>query len=45
MKAAIFYTPNQPLRIEEVKEPDVMPNEVLVKIGTCGICHGDVQRY
>ena len=45
MKAALFYAPNQPLRIEEVEEPEVLPNEVLVKIGTCGICHGDVQRF
>ena len=44
MKAAIFYNPTQPLKVQDVKEPEISPYEVLVRIGSCGICHGDVQR-
>lgn len=44
MKAALFYEPNQPLRIEEIETPQISPQEVLVKIKTAGICRGDVQR-
>ena len=44
MRAAVFYAPYEPLRVEEVREPEIAPYEVLVKIASCGICHGDVQR-
>ena len=44
MKAAVFYEPNKPLRIEEVKTPRIKSSEVLVKIKSCGICGGDLQR-
>lgn len=42
MKAAVFHGPNQPLRIEEVPIPEIGPNEVLVKVAACGICHTDL---
>ncbi len=42
MKAAIFYGPNQKLRIEEVLEPVPSDNEVVVKIVACGLCHTDL---
>lgn len=42
MKAAIFYGPNQKLRIEEVLEPVPSDNEVVVKIEACGLCHTDL---
>lgn len=44
MKAAVFYKPNEPLKVEDVKKPEVKPQEVLVRIKACGICRGDVQR-
>ena len=44
MKAALFYAPNQPMRVEEIETPQISPQEVLVKIKTAGICRGDVQR-
>jgi len=42
MKAAIFYGPNQKLRIEEVSEPVPSDNEVVVKVVACGLCHTDL---
>lgn len=42
MKAAIFYGPGQPLKIEEVPTPQPKPGQVLVKIAACGVCHTDL---
>lgn len=42
MKAARFYKVGEPLRIEEVDIPRISPEEVLVKIKACGICHTDL---
>src|SRR5512143_2014384 len=42
MKAAVFHGPNQPLRIEGVPVPTIGPDEVLVKVAACGICHTDL---
>ncbi len=42
MKAAVFYGPNQPLKIEEVPRPEPGEDEVLVKVAACGVCHTDL---
>ncbi len=42
MKASIFHGPNQPLRIEDWRVPAIAPNEVLVKVAACGVCHTDL---
>ena len=42
MKAAVFYGPNQQLKIEEWQTPIIKPNEVLVKVTACGVCHTDL---
>ena len=44
MKAAVFYGPSEGLRVEDVKRPEITSRQVLVRIRTCGICSGDVQR-
>jgi D-arabinose 1-dehydrogenase-like Zn-dependent alcohol dehydrogenase len=44
MKAAVFYGPKEALKIEDVRRPEITPWQVLVRIRTCGICSGDVQR-
>lgn len=44
MKAGVFYQPNHPIRVEDVPVPKIGPGEVLVKIRSCGICGGDIQR-
>lgn len=42
MKAAVFYGPNQPLKVEEVETPKAAPGEILVKVAACGVCHTDI---
>jgi len=42
MKAAKFYGPNMPLRIEEIPVPEVGPGEVLVRVRASGICGSDL---
>ena len=33
---------NKPLKYEEYQDPVVKDNEVLVKIGACGVCHSNL---
>lgn len=42
MKAAVFYGPHQPLKIEEVPTPKPKAGEILVKVAACGVCHTDM---
>ena len=42
MKATVFYAPNKPLAIEDVPVPSPGPEDVLVKVAACGVCHTDL---
>lgn len=42
MKAAIFREPKTPLTIEDVPTPTIRPDEVLVRVAACGVCHTDL---
>jgi 6-hydroxycyclohex-1-ene-1-carbonyl-CoA dehydrogenase len=42
MKAAVFYGPDQPLKIEEVPTPEPAPGQVMIKTAACGVCHTDL---
>jgi alcohol dehydrogenase, propanol-preferring len=42
VKAAVFYTAHEPLRIEEVPTPEPGPGEAVVKVAACGLCHTDL---
>lgn len=42
MKAAVFYGPKQPLKVEEVPTPTPGAGEILVKVAACGVCHTDM---
>ena len=42
MKAAVFYQAQQPLKVEEVKKPEIKADEILVKVAACGVCHTDL---
>ncbi|MDA8211580.1 MAG: zinc-binding dehydrogenase [Clostridia bacterium] len=42
MKAAVFYGPNQALKVEEVPTPQIGSGEILVKVSACGLCHTDL---
>ncbi len=42
MKAAIFEGANKPLKIDDVETPKTGPDDILVKIAACGVCHTDM---
>lgn len=42
--AAILYELNQPLRVEEVALPELLPGQVLVKILYSGVCRSQVME-
>lgn len=42
MKAAVLHEFGKPLQIEDVPVKEPGPNEVLVKVITCGVCHTDL---
>jgi len=42
MKAAVFYGAKQPLKVEEYPKPQAGPDEILVKVAACGVCHTDL---
>lgn len=42
MRAERFYADSKMLAVEEVPVPDPGPDEVLVKVAYCGICHSDL---
>lgn len=42
MKAAVFHGANKPLEIEDVSTPKIGPEEALIKIAACGVCHTDL---
>jgi threonine dehydrogenase-like Zn-dependent dehydrogenase len=43
-KVAYMYGPGD-LRVQEVEVPKLKPNQVLVKVGACGICGSDVECF
>src|SRR5690348_16590741 len=45
MKAALFYEPHSPLRIEDVPTPTPGPGEALLKVKACGICASDLHIF
>jgi L-iditol 2-dehydrogenase len=44
MKVAKWYN-NKDIRIEEVPTPSPGPNEMLVKVMSCGICGSDIVEW
>ena len=42
VKAAVVHSFDQPLAIEDVPMPEPGPEQVLVHIETCGLCHTDI---
>jgi 6-hydroxycyclohex-1-ene-1-carbonyl-CoA dehydrogenase len=42
VKAAVFYSKNEPLKIEDVPDPEYGPNDVLIKVAGCGLCRTDL---
>ncbi|MCX6089801.1 MAG: alcohol dehydrogenase catalytic domain-containing protein [Candidatus Atribacteria bacterium] len=44
MKAVVNYGPRD-FRLEEVDVPEIDSEEILLKVGGCGICAGDVKTF
>jgi L-iditol 2-dehydrogenase len=44
MKAAVFYEPHD-IRVEDIPEPTIAEDEVLVEVAACGFCGSDVEYY
>ncbi len=42
MKAARYYGPEQPLKIEDVQIPKIGNDEALIKVQAAGLCHTDL---
>ncbi|MFQ5694801.1 MAG: alcohol dehydrogenase catalytic domain-containing protein, partial [Terriglobia bacterium] len=42
MRAAVLHDYRQPLRVEDVPQPAPGPDEILVQVEVCGVCHSDV---
>ena len=42
MKAALLREFKKPLTIEEVEKPKPGPDEVLIEVEACGVCHSDL---
>jgi 2-desacetyl-2-hydroxyethyl bacteriochlorophyllide A dehydrogenase len=44
MKAAVFHGPGD-IRVEEIEDPQLKGNDILLKIHACGICGSDLHTY
>ncbi|WP_461205006.1 2,3-butanediol dehydrogenase [Clostridium sp. DL1XJH146] len=44
MKAALWYAKND-VRVEEIKEPEVVKGSVKIKVKWCGICGSDLHEF
>ena len=44
MKAAVFYDVKD-IRLEDVPEPEIGDEDVLVEVTACGICGSDLEYY
>jgi hypothetical protein len=42
MKAAVVHEFGRPLRIEDVPVPEPGPDQILVEVEACGVCHTDL---
>src|SRR5262249_57920809 len=42
MRAAILPDFGQPLRLEDVPQPEPGADEVLIEVEACGVCHSDL---
>jgi 2-desacetyl-2-hydroxyethyl bacteriochlorophyllide A dehydrogenase len=44
MKAAVYYGARD-IRVEEIENPEIGVNDILLRVKACGICGSDVSRY
>lgn len=43
MKTAVLYEARQPLQIEDLEDPSIDDDEVLIRVAACGVCHTDLK--
>jgi len=43
MKAARLHQYREPIKVEQVPVPEIGPDDVLLRVKACGICHTDVR--
>lgn len=43
-RSAVLYEPTQPLRIEELEIPELLPGQVLVKVAHSGVCRSQLME-
>jgi 2-desacetyl-2-hydroxyethyl bacteriochlorophyllide A dehydrogenase len=44
MKAAVYYGPRD-IRVEDIDQPGIAADEILVRVRACGICGSDLHMY
>src|SRR5919199_5420256 len=42
VRAVVSTAPKEPVRVETIEVPDPGPNEALVRVQACGVCHTDL---
>ena len=42
MRAMVLHAQREPLRAEEVREPEPGPGQVLLRVHACGVCRTDL---
>src|SRR5580693_9366147 len=42
MMAAVLHAFKTPLSLEEVSQPEIVADEVLIEVEACGVCHSDL---
>lgn len=42
MKAGILYAYGEPIKVEDIPVPEIGPDDVLIRVKACGICHTDI---
>ena len=42
MKAAVLHSFKTPLSLEDVPRPQIGPDDVLIEVEVCGVCHSDL---
>ena len=42
MKAAVVRSRSAPFTIEDFRDPEPHPGEILIRVAACGVCHTDL---
>jgi D-arabinose 1-dehydrogenase-like Zn-dependent alcohol dehydrogenase len=45
MRAMVFHKASEPLRLEEIAQPEPGPGEVLIRVEACGVCRTDLHIF